>query len=126
MSQPRVIMDPAITGPLDFTAAGGSSGVNLFCAGRFDDTHAERFIDAAVYDEAGGFVIVGNSHAGARWARPTAASRRELQRVKFACSACGRSTIARAERFIAIVEKLVRHGLTKLTLAGLDDILSRS
>jgi hypothetical protein len=122
----RVIMDPAITGPGDFTTAGGSRGVNLLCAGRFDDAHAEQFIAAAAYDEATGFVSVGNSHVGARWARPTAASRRELQRVKFECSACGRSTIARSEKFIAIVEKLVRHGLTKLTLAGLDDILSRS
>jgi hypothetical protein len=126
VSESRVIMDPAITGPLDFTAAGGSRGVNLFCAGRFDDTHAERFIDAAAYDEATGFVTVSNSHAEARWARPTAVGRRELQRVKFECSACGRSTPVRAEKFVPIIEKLVRHGVSELTLAGLDGILARS
>jgi hypothetical protein len=119
MSQPRVIFDAAIAaGPMNFATPDGPRGVNLFCC--------EQLVTAALWDDARATVTVSSSHGGARWARPTAASRRELQRVKFECSACGRSTIARAEKFIAIVEKLVRHGWTKLTLAGLDDILSRS
>jgi hypothetical protein len=92
--------------------------VNLFCC--------EAFVTPAIWDEPTGTVTVSSSHPSARWSTPAAVSRRELPRVKFECRACGRKPVVLANKFVPIVEKLARHGVTKLTLAELEGILSRS
>ena len=119
MSQPLVMVDRVIaTGPIDFTAANAPRGVNLFCC--------EQFLTSVIWDEAANSVTVSTSHPSTRWSPSAAASRRELSRAKFECPTCGRNPVVRAEKFVPIIKELVRHGVTKLNLAELEDILSCS